>query len=260
MCMKLKQFIYNKSNERLAVQIEGLENKTPTGLVFIAHGMSGYKEHHLVRIPTEVCLNKGYLVVSYDARYSFGESDGTLDKGWLQTYIEDLKTVLNWTKRQTFYQEPFSLIGHSLGAGAAIDYAETNSEKVLKLISIAGFFSGSLLLKSYQENMPDLWAQWQKEGRIEKVCKENPSKTGFIPPSYILNTLPYDFVQKAGQITANTLLICGGLDKSSTPFNNQIFYDALQTPKKMVVLEECNHFFSKPIQQESLKMVLDSFM
>ena len=52
--------IYNKSNERLAVQIEGLENKTPTGLVFIAHGMSGYKEHHLVRIPTEICLNKGY--------------------------------------------------------------------------------------------------------------------------------------------------------------------------------------------------------
>ena len=256
----MKHFIQNPAHEKIAVLVEGLKNPSPKGLVFIAHGMSGYKEHHLVRIPAALFLQKGYVVVSYDARYSFGESDGSLDKGWLQTYIDDLNTVIEWAQKQTFYQEPFSLVGHSLGAGAAIDYAEQHPEKVSSLISLAGFFSGSLLLKSYQENMSDLWAQWQKDGKIEKICKECPSKTGFIPSSYILNTLPYDFVQSASQITARTLLVCGGLDKSSTPFNNQIFYDALKTVKKMVVLEKCNHFFSKPEQQDVLKEAIEAFI
>ena len=117
--MKLKQFIDNPANEKLAVQIEGLENKTPTGLVFIAHGMSGYKEHHLVRIPTEVCLKKGYLVVSYDARYSFGESDGALHKGWLQTYIEDLRTVLNWGENASFLSRTFFFDWAFFGSGGS---------------------------------------------------------------------------------------------------------------------------------------------
>lgn len=256
----MKHFIQNAAHEKIAVVVEGIENQAPKGLVFISHGMSGYKEHHLVRIPAEICLEKGYIVVSYDARYSFGESDGSLDKGWLQTYIDDLKTVIFWAQKQFFYQEPFSLIGHSLGAGAAIDYAEKNPNKVLNLISIAGFFSGHLLLKSYQENMPDLWKKWQQEGKIEKVCKERISQKGFIPPSYILNTLPYDFVENAKNITAHTMLICAEKDKSSTILNNKIFYDSLMSSKEMVILKECNHFFSKEEQQKLLRKNLLGFI
>lgn len=58
----MKHFIQNPAHEKIAVLVEGLKNPSPKGMVFIAHGMSGYKEHHLVRIPAVLFLQKDMLL------------------------------------------------------------------------------------------------------------------------------------------------------------------------------------------------------
>ena len=82
--------------------------------------------HQVVQTAKQVFLDHGYAVVTFDARYSLGESYGDVSNVSLNTLLEDLKTVIDWAKTQPFYHEPFAVSGHSLGAAATILYSQNN--------------------------------------------------------------------------------------------------------------------------------------
>jgi predicted alpha/beta-fold hydrolase len=108
-----KLFIKNSQNQKIAVIVEKVEK--PKGLVFIMHGLGGFKEQPHIEIFAKVFKDNNYTVVRFDTTNSFGESDGDYANATVTNYYQDLEDVINWSKRQNFYQEPFILCGHSLG-------------------------------------------------------------------------------------------------------------------------------------------------
>jgi alpha-beta hydrolase superfamily lysophospholipase len=125
-------------------------NETPNakGLVFIQHGTSGYKEEkHLKRIE-ETFIKAGYTTINFDATNSRGESESDEIGITFTGHYQDLEDVINRTKTQPRYKEPFTLVGHSLGGMSVIYYTENHPNEIKTLFAIAPLLSGKNFVKS----------------------------------------------------------------------------------------------------------------
>lgn len=256
----MKTFIRNGDGEKLAVVVEGLENQSNRKLVFIEHGLSSYKEYHVVRCAAEAFLANGYVVVTFDTRFSFGESDGDIAMTSLTNSIADLKTVIDWAGTQDFFAEPFALCGHSLGGGSVIDYAENFSHKVSLLVSLGGMVGGKYYLRSYMLHNQEFFEKWRESDK--RFCRKSNDKNicGYVPFDFVLDLQNYDLVFNAGKITADTLLITGEDDKSSTVYNNERLFEKITAPKKLVILENCPHTFASENNQKELYETIDKWL
>lgn len=256
----MQTFIHNAENQKLSVLVEGLENQGNHKLVFIQPGLSSYKEYHTVRIAAEAFLKKGYVVVTFDSRYSFGQSDGDIEFATLSAAIEDLETVIDWAKAQDFYCEPFALSGHSLGGGSVLFYAEENPDDVNLLVPISAMVGGKYYLRSYMLNRPEFFEKWQTEGK--RFCRKSNDKSveGFVSFDFVTDLQNYDMVFEAGKIKAQTLLITGDEDLSSTLYNNQHLLAKIEGAPELVVLEHCGHTFESEQNQEDLSKIIEIWL
>src|SRR5688500_16133146 len=118
----MKVFIQNRDNKKLCVVVEGLEH--PDKLAFVAHGLSGNKDELHIRAIVEAVLESNYVVVSFDAAHTFGESEGEYEDATQTNYYEDLQDVILWASKQDWYLEPFVIGGQSFGGGTSIMYAQ----------------------------------------------------------------------------------------------------------------------------------------
>lgn len=253
-------FIKNAEGERLAVLIEGLESKGNRRLVFIEHGLSSFKEYHVIRRTAEAFLNNGYVVVSFDTRFSFGESDGDIKFANQTNSLADLQTVIDWAKAQDFYAEPFALCGHSLGGGSVLKYAEDYPEKVSRLVGLGAMVGGKYYLRSYMLHNQEFFEKWRETN--ERFCRKSSDKSiyGYVPFDFVLDLQNYDMVFNAGRIKAPTLLITGENDLSSTVYNNERLFEKIEAPKELIIVENCPHTFDSEANQRDLYNAIDNWL
>jgi len=256
--MRLK--VHNKYGEALELEIDGLENSGSGRLVFIQHGLSGHKGQVMVRRPAEAFLKHGYVTVTFDSRYSFGNSDGPLEKATLSSFFEDLQTIVDWARQQDFYAEPFALSGHSLGGGSILHYAENFPEKVSLLVPVAAMVGGKYFIRSRLLNEGEIYRQWRRDGRLYRENKNNPTINGWLSFNVVHDMLRYDLVRNAGSIKCPVLLITGDADLSSTVYNNTKLLNALSCPKELVILKECAHLFERAANGQDLYDTIDKWI
>src|SRR4030043_238729 len=84
-----KLSIRNKNGQNLVVLLEKIDNSK--GLVFIAHGLGGFKEQRHKQIFPEAFREKGFTVVRWDAANTIGESGGKMEDATVTSYYEDLE-------------------------------------------------------------------------------------------------------------------------------------------------------------------------
>ncbi|MDR3169934.1 MAG: alpha/beta fold hydrolase [Candidatus Peribacteria bacterium] len=123
-----KIVIKNRKNMHIYINLNKTTNAK--GLVVIQHGLSGYKEEkHLKRIE-DTFIKAGYTTVNFDATNSRGESDNDETGITFTGHYQDLEDVIQRAVTQKRYQEPFTLVGHSLGGMSVIYYTEHYPDKV----------------------------------------------------------------------------------------------------------------------------------
>ncbi len=239
----MKFNIYNQQNQKLEIAIDGLENAAYGKLAFVQHGLSGHKGQIMVRKPLQAFVDNGFVVVSFDSRHSFGASDGRLELATLTSFIEDLHTVVNWAKKESFYHEPFALSGHSLGGGSVLKYAADYPQQVNLLVPVSAMVGGKYFIRSRLLNENEIYQQWKKNGKIYRENKNHPELNGWLSFDVVKDMLRYDLVRAAAKIKSKTLLITGDQDISSTLYNNHKLYESLQCSKQLVILKTCGHLY-----------------
>ncbi|MBU0471688.1 MAG: lysophospholipase [Nanoarchaeota archaeon] len=168
----MKQSIKNRRERKICVIVETVDN--PKGLAFVMHGLGGYKEQPHIRSFIESFLEENFNVISFDTTNTFGESDGLYEDATVTNYYEDLEVVIEWSKKQEFYSEPFFLAGHSLGGICITLYAQKKPNKIKGLAPISTVVSGKLSLKTPKSSE---WKKWKETGWN---IKESSSKPVFI--------------------------------------------------------------------------------
>ncbi len=253
-----KLFIKNRQGQKIAVLVE--EAKPQKGLAFVMHGLSGFKEQPHIQAIAEVLQENGYTTVRFDTTNTFGESEGDYEKATITNYYEDLEDVINWAKNQKWYQEPFILVGHSLGGICTALYAEKYPDKVKALAPISTAVSGQLMKENYAKQGSDFLKKWQEQGYYEVPSISKPGvikKTGW---SFLEDSLKYDLLPEAKNLKMPVLLIVGEQD-TSTPLDQQkILFKALPGPKELQIIKGAPHTFRDKEHLNELKQILNQWL
>lgn len=154
-----KIFIKNRKNQNVSVIVEKAINQS--GLAFVMHGLGDSKDSEHIRTFATCFLDNNYTVVSFDTTNTFGESDGVFEDANITNYYEDFEDVISWTEKQDFFQKPFILCGHSLGAICSAFYAENNPEKIKALAPFSTVINAELSKQNYSN---EELADWEKTG------------------------------------------------------------------------------------------------
>lgn len=253
-----KEFIRNRKHQKISVHIE--RSNPELGLVFVMHGLGGYKEQPHIRAITEVFRENSFATVSFDTTNSIGESDGKFEDATTTNYYEDLEDVIAWSHNQPWYQEPFVLAGHSLGGLCIALYVEKYPRKVRALVPISPVVSGSLTVEAHKRFEPEDYATWERTGWQVKESGSRPGLIKRLPWSHIVDRLRYDLLPQAGQITMPVLTIVGEKDTSIPPDHVQMLFNSVTGPKEMHVVQNAPHTFRDPKHLEEIQGIIGAWI
>ena len=215
------------------------------------HGLSGFKEQPHIENFSKVFKDNNYTVIRFDTTNTFGESDGDYADATTTNYYEDLEDVINWSKTQDFYQEPFVLCGHSLGAVCSALYAENHPEKVKALAPISTVVSGEMSKEKYSKEELE---EWEKTGW--QIKKSSDGRVKKIKWNHLVDRLKYDLLPKINLLTMPVILIVGELDESTPVAHQQILFDRLPNKKEFHIIKNAPHTFK---EEEHLKEIYQIF-
>ena len=250
--------IKNARNEGIYIQTDGLKNARNGKLAFIQHGLASNRNHPAVRVAKKAFLDNGYVVVSFDGRHSLGDGDDNVAKARLQTFEQDLETVVDWAKKQSFYSEPFALAGHSLGGASVIRFAEKHNDAVNVLIPVAPVVSGRSWEKSCMKNKPGFCRRWKQKGSYEHTDPNN-RKTGVIPYAVVTSCMDYDAAASAKGFTAKTLLAAAENDAVIVPADVRELAEKMKNAR-IATVKSSGHNFTRKNNQDDLYRAINAFL
>lgn len=249
-----KNYIKNRKNQNLSVIIEKSANQQ--GLVFIMHGLGGFKEQPHIEMFARAFKDNNYTVVRFDTTNTFGESEGNYADATTTNYYEDLEDVINWSKIQDFYQEPFILCGHSMGSFCSLLYAENYPENVKALAPISTVVSGKLSLESMP---PEELKKWQETGWRTTVGYSS-GITKKLKWSHMEDRVKYDVLEKVDKLIMPVLLIVGELDDLTPPNHQKILFDKLSGSKELHIIKNGPHTFKEQEHLEEIYVIMDAWI
>ena len=246
--------IKNRKNQKIVVLLE--RNPAKKGLVFVMHGLGGFKEQPHIETYAKAFLEEGYTSVRFDTTNTFGESEGRYEDATITNYYADLEDVINWAKGQDFYQEPFVLIGHSLGGICTALYAENHPEEVKAVAPTSTVVSGKLSSESGKDNIQE----WKRTGWRIKPSKSRPGELKRLPWSHMEDRLKYDLLKKTDKLTMPVLLIVGSEDKGTPVEHQKMLFDRLPGKKELHVIEGSGHTFKKEEHLAEIKQIIKNWI
>lgn len=256
--MEEELFIKNRHDKKIAVVVK--QNSNHKGLVFVMHGLGGFKEQPHIKTFAQAFFDNDFNVVLFDTTNTFGESDGNYEDATTTNYYEDLEDVINWSKKQIWYQEPFWLAGHSLGGISTVLYAEKYPEKVKGLAPISTVVSGKLSLQTLQYKDNDVLERWKKTGIKEAPSGSTPGLMKRLKWSHVEDRARYDILPEVNKLTMPVLMIVGERDNSTPKEHQQILFAKLPGKKEFHIIKNAPHTFRDPDHLNEIKDIFNKWI
>lgn len=244
-------------DETISLTVDRPEKAEAQKLAFIQHGLASNQEHPAVQMAKQAFLNSGYVVITFDSRYSIGKSSGAVDNVRLSTFEEDLNSVINWAKTQKFYAEPFAVAGHSLGGASVLQYAWEHPSSVSEVIAITPVVSGALWEESCMRDMTEFCKQWKKNGAFSY---QHNGKQVNIPYRVVEEAKSYNALDNVHKIKAKTLLVEAQNDTVIPLVDAEKLSQHFPMPRYKTLISQSGHNFETPKNQEDLKTALEFFI
>lgn len=254
--------IKNQRGLKLVIQLDTPDN--PKNLVFIEPGQSGTIDQVHIAAFAEAFLENGFRTVRFDPTNSLGESGGNLINVTYDNYVEDFEDVINWAREQDWFQQPYAVCGHSMGAQAAAWIAEQHPEEILLAAPMAPVVNYEL----YETTLdPDEKKQWQEKGYQESTSKSKPGVPKKVGWGVVESLKKYDIVANAHKLTMPVINAVGDKDLPCPLKHQQVFMDAVASPnKKLVVIPGAQHSYRNAESDEygnevhEMKQALSSWL
>ncbi len=239
-----------------------LKPDKPIGLSFVMHGLSGYKEELHIDLLANILFEYNYIVINFDATNSRGESEGRYEDATMQRHYEDLVDVINWSKTQTWYKEPFILAGHSLGGFAVAKYTEEFPQEVKGVFPYAAVFSGEDSIEAHKRFNPEELKEWKETGWKIRMSNSRPGTEMKLPWSHMEERLTHDLRLKAKNINMPILFVVGENDRSCPPYQQENFYNLLSEniQKEIHIVKGTGHVFREPQHLNELREIFSNWL
>jgi len=239
--MSDKLFIKNRKGQKVCVLLDILSDSK--GIAFVMHGLGGSKDQKHVQIFSNSFIGSNISVVRFDTTNTFGESDGNYENATTTNYYEDLEDVVNWSKTQEWYKQPFFLCGHSLGGISTVLYCEKHPNEVKGLVPISTVISGKLSLETSRYKNNDILKNWKQSGWKEEKRQAHPGKVKKIKWGHMEDRLKYDILKDVDKLKMPVLMIVGSDDESTPVEHQKLLFEKLNSDKEMYFIKGAPHTF-----------------
>lgn len=246
----MKQFIYNRKWEKIAIKAQLTNNQK--SLAIVMHGLWGFKEQEHIQSFIQAFLDNHISVISFDTTNSFWESDGNYEDATITNYYEDLEDVINWVKNQDFYEEPFFLAWHSAWWLCIWLYAQKFSDEVKAIAPISSLISGTLSI----ECKPQKEIQnWEKQWYQISQSKSKPWIIKKLKWSHMQDRLKYNLLTHSEAFDNIPVLLIVWENDITTPLTHQeILLNSISWDKQLHIIKWAWHTFRK---QNELKQIYE---
>jgi alpha/beta superfamily hydrolase len=252
----LEKYIRNRNNKKISLIVE--KPKKIKGLAIFIHGLGGFKEHKLLETISRSFFSKEYATVRFDCRNSIGKSQGKYEFASVTSYYQDLEDVIAWVKKQSWYCEPFFLIGHSIGGMCVIRYAEKHPIRVKGIVGLAPVINGKDRVSNIDKK--DLLV-WKKTGYLIRPSLSKPGtifRLRYDP--YIPDMLKWDTVKESDAITMPIIIILGSNDVAVKKSDVEKLYKKLTCKKEMHNINNADHFFRIETNIKTANMLISKWI
>lgn len=252
----MKTQIINTQGKKIILDVD--TPKKIKGIAFISHGLGGFKEQPHIITFSQTLNDEGFLSVRWDARNTLGESEGNLVDATLTNYAQDFNTVVDWASTQGWYQEPFIVCGHSLGAACALLFAIDHPKKVKALIIASAFISGLEFEKTFPSKILD---KWKQAGVREWMSSSQPGVIKRIKWDFMEDAYGYDLLTNVKNLTQPLLLLVGS-DDDNTPVNLQesFFHAVPSKEKEFHIIKGAEHTFKKTFHLNQIEKIIKTWI
>jgi len=253
-----KEFIKNRKGQEIAVVID--KPNKQQGLVFVIHGLGGFKEQYQMEAMAKAFRDNNYTVIRFDTTNSIGESGGKLEDATMTNYYQDLEDVVEWAKSKDWYQEPFCLTGHSVGGFCVIWFAMNHPQKVKAIAPISPVVSGELF--SQTKEISEELESWKNTGIREWESTSKPGLIKRLKYDFIEDSYQYDLLKAVEQIRVPILLVIGELDETTPLKHQRLLYQALPSnqKKELHIINGARHTFAEEGALEQLESIISEWV
>ena len=207
-------------------------------LALLAHGLSDTHDSDTMRSAASALIEAGYNVLTWDATHASGRSGGSLGEATLTAAYEDMADVATWAKTQSWYRAPFVLVGHSMGAAAALIFATEAPDLVDRLILIAPVVAGKLAAKRIN---PLLRFVWRLTGRLPQPG----NRKRWFGYNLLRDGLAYDGRRLAPGLRVPTIVLVGGKDKTTPAREARLLWNEIPSEwRHLVIVPQAEHGFA----------------
>jgi uncharacterized protein len=197
-----------------------ISDRENIGTIVYLHGVADNRSVATGIIPRFTA--RGFKVIAYDSR-AHGESDGeNCTYGYYEK--DDLRIILNTLGNRI--KEPIILMGNSMGGAVALQAAE----KEPRISGIVAAESFSDLRTVVRDRSPTILSN-DFLNRGFAIAEERGQ--------FIADEVSP--VKAAKQIAASVLLIHGADDSETKPEHSQHIFDALNSPKEIILVKGKGH-------------------
>lgn len=210
----------------------------PPPLVVVCHGFTGSKEGGGGAIAmAEELARRGFATLLFDFTGS-GESEGVWEEITLSRQIDDLGAAVDWARAKGYRQ--ILLNGRSFGGTTALAYAASDRHiaAVCTWAAVARplpFFIGHCREKPCLEGPA-----------ATRITLVNDSGSVCLQRRFFQDLKQYRLSECAARIAPRPLLLIHGTADKDVPVTGaQLLFDSAGEPKKLVLVQDGDHRFSK---------------
>ncbi len=250
----MKRFnIKNRKGQELPVRLDGVGNGE--GLVFLMPGLGASQNDIHISFFRDMFIKKGLAVVSLDVEHTFGVLGKGIFKATATNYLEDLEDVLSWSSGQDWYDEPFYLLGHSLGALCAGYYAVQDPKKVKALFLASAVVSYDVFVGSMTQQEIDEWARGGILLGPSTVDISEGANRELAP-----DLKRYDLLSEADRLKMPVILMVGDRDEITKKEQLEELFKKLPGEKQLHIIKGADHVFDKENEFSQISSIIHNFL
>ncbi len=230
--MPVKIRFAGHNGNMLSGVVDGKDDNT---IVITVHGFGTDKDYRVLRELAKHLGNKKIATMRFDFS-GVGDSEGDVSDSSIEQMVNDLNAAVGYAKHAGF--KKIIVAGHSLGGMVAITAAVMNKD-----IHALMLMAPAINLKAAIRRRRDTYRH--VEGELAEVAKTKVNRR-------FLKNIERDVCEEAEKLHVPVIVIHGDRDKSCDILNSKKFYGMLKAAKKMTVIKNANHHFSKKTHLDAL--------
>ncbi|OGY91093.1 MAG: hypothetical protein A3B30_04225 [Candidatus Komeilibacteria bacterium RIFCSPLOWO2_01_FULL_52_15] len=215
-------------------------------VVLLCHGLGVSRRYPLLRSIAHDLEKRGHSWVTFDFA-GHGQSGGRVKDRRVLNFIRDIRTVMQWIRKQS--QAPSFLVGHSIGALAGLAFASEYRSRLSGVVLIG--------CNAYAGHKYRLML---REGKTRAYALYSVVGSARVSTAFWKERLAHEPHRMIASLHVPVLIVCGSADRTNPVAESRILFRVAHQPKQLAIVKGADHYFRKARQQTAAAQAISNWL